>query len=364
MRTTMMIKNVFGHAVYFAGHACARAERTWTSALFLVMAGTSGLASVCADDNWSFDVDGNSRGWEAAYGIHSMEARGGTLHLKMDPFDPQLLSGKEALNLKAEDFQGFELRMKSAVAGRMQLYWITVESPEWFGPDKKMVACNIIGDGGWHTYRIALNGQPAWKGTLTQLRFDPIEGAAGLVTGKNQKEVEFEIKYMKLYKETLGTLGDWTFDADGDAKGWVAYYGIHSMDVRGGTLHLRMDPFDPQLMSGMESLKLKADDFQGFEVRMKAKEKGYMNLYWVTVESPEFYGSDKKVVACDIIGDGEWHTYRLPLNAHPAWKGTLKHLRFDPIEGAAGLVSAKDQKEVDFEIEYLKLYKDADKGHP
>ena len=83
---------------------------------------------------------------------------------------------------------------------------------------------------------------------------------------------------------------------------------------------------------------------------MKTDAWGSLQVCWVTNESPEWYGRDKKRISCKLTGDGAWHTYRLPLGQHPAWKGTVTHLRIDPTEGHPG-----QPTEVHASIDYLRL---------
>jgi hypothetical protein len=40
-----------------------------------------------------------------------------------------------------------------------------------------------------------------------------------------------------------------------------------------------------------------------------------------------------------VVADGNWHTYRLELKGHPAWRGRIGRLRLDPSNQAGGKMS-------------------------
>jgi len=124
----------------------------------------------------------------------------------------------------------------------------------------------------------------------------------------------------------------WDFDTPSDAQGWEALNGVLSLAVRDGALELELDPTDPYIWSGPESLDLPTDGFSSLEVRMRSDAYGAVQVYWTTAESPEWYGPDHKRLAGKVIGDGSWHTIRVRLDQHPGWRGRLTHVRLDPIE--------------------------------
>ncbi len=137
------------------------------------------LASVAGAQSWEFATDGDAQSWQALHGVHDLQVRDGHLELCLDPSDPYLWTGDTPLNLPAADAAVLEVKMKTDAWGILQVYWVTGASPEWYGPDRKRVSCKLTGDGAWHTYRVRLGRHPAWKGTITHLRVDPVEGYPG-----------------------------------------------------------------------------------------------------------------------------------------------------------------------------------------
>lgn len=148
------------------------------------------LSPVLAGVEWTFTTPGDTGGWQPLHGIHCMEVREGALQLVMDPADPYFYSGEQPLELPAAEFAWLEVRMKIDRGGVMQFYWVTAESPEWYGPDRKRLTCRVLGDGAWRTYRIRLDRHPGWKGRITHLRLDPIEGY-GLEGGEVHAALQF-----------------------------------------------------------------------------------------------------------------------------------------------------------------------------
>jgi hypothetical protein len=152
-------------------------------------------------------------------------------------------------------------------------------------------------------------------------------------------------------------LPTWGFDRDGDAEGWQPLNDIREMEVRDGSLHLRMGARDPYLWTGEVPLNLPTTGIAGVAVRMRTSVYGLVQVYWVTDGSPEWYGPDRKRLTCKLIGDGAWHTYRIRLDRHPGWAGALTRLRLDPVE----TIAAPDA-EVTAEIDHVRFYAASGQG--
>ncbi len=75
--------------------------------------------------------------------------------------------------------------MKSSRATRVQLFWgTTVLQPS----ETTAVGFDVPGDSQWHDYALALDKQPAWRGVIVSLRFDP-----ATLTG-----AEFAVDFIRL----------------------------------------------------------------------------------------------------------------------------------------------------------------------
>jgi hypothetical protein len=66
--------------------------------------------------------------------------------------------------------------MKTSAGDLAQLYFTTDTDPVT-GEDK-VFRIPLTPDGQFHTYRVHAAEYPAWTGTITGLRFDPVHGPA------------------------------------------------------------------------------------------------------------------------------------------------------------------------------------------
>ena len=122
-------------------------------------------------------------------------------------------------------------------------------------------------------------------------------------------------------------VSSWSFEEG--AEGWVSMMGIASTTVEDGLLRIVSNSRDPALHGPLVSLDAK--DFGAIEIRMRATgSPPDTNDQWQLFWSEGRETSEASSVRARITHDGEWHTYRVPLDAHPRWRGTITRLRFDP----------------------------------
>jgi hypothetical protein len=105
-------------------------------------------------------------------------------------YDAQLLSPE--LNLNAEQWTEFEFRLKSSVGGAGQLFFRRAEDEGMSG--ERQIDFTIAGDDQFHTYQVKLSAHAAWKGTIAQIRFDPIDPI-----GAN-----LEVQYLRFLPKNIG----------------------------------------------------------------------------------------------------------------------------------------------------------------
>jgi hypothetical protein len=125
---------------------------------------------------------------------------------------------------------------------------------------------------------------------------------------------------------------DFTFD-DG-LQGWRPTRGFLSAAAAGGVLHLRTCAEDCYLLA--PPLAVPAEQAPWVELRLCVRGDGVRSegLHFTTAESPN-WNADKFVgLACPA--DGEFHTVRVDVAAHPKWSGTITGLRLDPVSGMPG----------------------------
>lgn len=125
-------------------------------------------------------------------------------------------------------------------------------------------------------------------------------------------------------------VAEWRFDQPGNLRGWVPNAHLKEVVVKDGALICRAVGHDP-ILELRTPLEFKATPFQQIEVRLKADREGEAEFFWTGTTKGKFGGFDqKKTTDFNVIGDGQWHTYRLM----PFWQaeGKIIKLRFDPYD--------------------------------
>lgn len=128
---------------------------------------------------WTFDIPGDTEKWTSAF--MSMTVEDGYLHLASlnTSRDPVLHNGA-TLAIPAERYNKLEMRVRYKYDGekptRIAMFFLTDKDTAW-NEDKclRTVHNGTDSHGEWETYTIDLADFPAWKDTVTRLRFDPFD---------------------------------------------------------------------------------------------------------------------------------------------------------------------------------------------
>lgn len=126
-------------------------------------------------------------------------------------------------------------------------------------------------------------------------------------------------------------VAEWVFDQPGNLRGWAPNGQLKDVAVTNGALACQATGSDP-ILDHRGKLDFKATPFQQIEVRLKADRDGEAEFFWTGTTNGKFGGLDqKKTTDFKVIGDGQWHTYRLL----PFWQaeGRIVRLRFDVYDG-------------------------------
>jgi uncharacterized repeat protein (TIGR01451 family) len=136
----------------------------------------------------------------------------------------------------------------------------------------------------------------------------------------------------------------WNFEQGLD--GWTSMMEMTTARAEGGALRARTTGRDPALASPV--LQARAARFPTVTVRMKLQHtdgrpfRDTAQLFWQTGRWPE---SEASSAHFEVVGDGQWHDYRLPVSENRRWSGTVTHLRLDPC----------NQSDVEVEIDAIRL---------
>jgi len=122
-------------------------------------------------------------------------------------------------------------------------------------------------------------------------------------------------------------VAEWRFDQPGNLRGWGPNVYLKEVAVTNGALTCRAVGHDP-VLELRTPLEFKASPLQQIEVRLKADREGAAEFFWTGTAQGKFGGYDqKKTTDFNVIGDNQWHVYRLM----PFWQaeGKIIKLRFD-----------------------------------
>lgn len=117
----------------------------------------------------------------------------------------------------------------------------------------------------------------------------------------------------------------WEFNRDGDPEGWDGGMGVRKLQVHDGCLHFVTASHDPAIFG--PPISVVAKEYPYVIVVMKTSADDLAQLYWTRATVPE---SEQTVYRFNVIGDGQFHTYVLPVHEVRTWRGIITRLRLDP----------------------------------
>ena len=115
----------------------------------------------------------------------------------------------------------------------------------------------------------------------------------------------------------------WDFTSATNPLGWTG--NMANLHIENGALCLTTRGRDPILNS--PPLTLRAAQYPGLVIRLKASRDIDGQLFWVTKTAPVNEASSKHFA---IRGDGLFHEITVQLADNPRWHGLVTGLRFDP----------------------------------
>ncbi len=121
------------------------------------------------------------------------------------------------------------------------------------------------------------------------------------------------------------TLIEWRFDA-GDLEGWGVANHITDLRVEDGAMTGTIADWDPFVIG--PQFDIPATAWQVIEVRLRTDQGGSGEFFWTNTTESQYGGfSPGKETPFEVIGDGQWHTYRV----RPYWhtEGRIILLRLD-----------------------------------
>ena len=126
---------------------------------------------------WRFTND--RQGWhyerasDTGWPIHE------ALAVQLTQDDPALISPRFVAAAESTPVLIVDAAFENMTAPQAQIFWSTLETPGFAQERSARFTANP--DGAFHEYRVRLADSSAYRGTITQLRFDPADKAGGAV---------------------------------------------------------------------------------------------------------------------------------------------------------------------------------------
>jgi len=123
---------------------------------------------------WTFD-GGTLEGWSSAGAAKvSLDEPGKTMLVDTSGDDPQMIGPETSFDAKV--FPILKVRAKSALTGPMKVYFATKDAPAF--DEARSLEVQAPGTD-FRDVTIDLGKHPAWQGTITRLRIDPVPSGTG-----------------------------------------------------------------------------------------------------------------------------------------------------------------------------------------
>ncbi|WP_348546997.1 hypothetical protein [Chthoniobacter sp.] len=126
---------------------------------------------------WRFASD--RQGWRYERATDTGWPIRDALAVQLTQDDPALLSPRFVAHAEAAPVLVIDAAFKNVAAPHGQVFWASLEQPGF--EQSRSLRFDGNPDGAFHEYRIRLSDSPAYRGAITQLRFDPADHAGGTV---------------------------------------------------------------------------------------------------------------------------------------------------------------------------------------
>lgn len=283
-----------------------------------------------------FNDTGGTEGWNTS-GLESQGVRDGIWKLTAKLGTPQMFTPKLEVDAANQQIVSFRMRLGKGIASGGCLLFIGDAQPTW--DDKTVVNFQCQSDGQWHDYEVDVSKNPLWKGTVRQLRFQPIYVAWPIPEEQRTIEIDdFRIPDLRDSQSGMPELipngGFEQMDERGNPVGWkkicddplpVDVTEVRKFGNPANTLPSQDTPKGKHCAS--VSIPAGKQEIGGWSLRIPMKGKTlYTFTCWAKREGKpnagvainEYKGTGERtsqhVVAIDST---EWKEYTLEFESHP-----------------------------------------------
>lgn len=277
-------------------------------------------SDVTVADKYDFAAGKDTGAFIAGHNVENVAITGGKLMGSSIAADHSLM-GAAIRPFNAADAPFIHVRMKAtASSGLLRVFFITDSDSTW--NNAKRVTAPLGKAGEYVDYYLNLSALETYKGRVTNLRIDPINGNIG----------NFEITLIELLK----------FNSEEAMKAatsktqtlFVVNHNVKDFAIENGSMHGVTTSGDHGLM-GAAVRPYKAENAPIIHVRMKTSEAaGLLRIFFITDDDKTW--NNAKRITVPLKGAGEYYDYYVDMSALDTYSGTIANLRIDPMNGAIG----------------------------
>lgn len=264
--------------------------------------------------DWGFDTAGNTNGWSSANQV-TQSVSGGINAMTSSGDDPYVYS-PDNLNFSATSYPYVRIRMQNTAAtGEGRVYFTTTTDTSW-SEAKRVTFYSVPSASGYTEYVLNMGANARWTGTIKQLRFDPIS-TTGTVN----------VDYIRVASggATLSYAADYNFTST--TEGWSSVSMV-SQSVSSGINTLTLTGNDPYIYSP-DNLNIAASTYKFIRIRLKNNTGSEPVKFYFTTTTDTTW-NEAKSFSFLSSANGDYSEYLIYVG--PNWTGTIKQLRFDPID--------------------------------
>lgn len=260
---------------------------------------------------WRFQEAGELRGWSASGHIENARVERGALRGRAVEWDPILMG--PVFEVKTSPLQFVEIRMRSAQAGKAELFWTeTVEGKYGGFSQQKCSRFSVSNSEEFRSYGV----YPFWhaKDKIIRLRLDVPAGGTFAVQS-------IAIREATGARTTQAT--EWSA-ADG-LKNWTSMQQSEPLDVTAEGLHFTSSGYRPILLSPPLQMDGRQRPIVTLRMAVSAGKRG------------RIYAVNERMVgwedlAFELRADGRMHTYNIDMGGIRGWQGNVVLLGLQPTD--------------------------------
>lgn len=312
-----------------------------------------------------WDFEAGTEGFISKQALSELVPEGGAISANIIAKDPFLFS-PDNLGIDMNKNTVIKLRMRQTTDRPMgKIYFTTTTSGTWEETKSKSFYIKK-NNGEYVDYVIDMQYIDAWKGTLKQLRIDPIDNSGVLgemaidyiEIGENLdgvREVENwpetrPITVLEPIKSSITAIEKkYGWDFETDDEGWTATKSgaVTNMTAQDGSLIGAISARDPYIMSP-NNLGIDVTGIRYVGVRYKNDtSRGSAKIYFKNAGIDKF-SDDRSVSASVAQYDSEQRLYVFDMSKNQYWTGVISQIRFDPIDNADNAFGT-------FDIDYIYI---------